>query len=46
MFKVDASKAPNRIEVTATPGPDRGMKWHGVYELDGDTLRAVVGPAD
>jgi uncharacterized protein (TIGR03067 family) len=45
-FTVDASKTPNQIDVAATSGPDKGTKWHGVYELEGDTLRAVVGPAD
>jgi uncharacterized protein (TIGR03067 family) len=45
-FSADASKTPNRIEVTVTAGPDKGKKWHGVYELEGDTLRAVVGPTE
>ena len=45
-FTADASKTPNRIDVAATAGVDKGTKWHGVYELEGDTMRAVVGPAD
>ena len=45
-FKVDGSKAPKQIEVAATEGKDRGMKWHGIYEIEGDTMRAVVGPTD
>ena len=45
-FRADAEQTPNRIDVAATSGKDKGMKWHGVYELEGDTLRAVVGPAD
>lgn len=45
-FRTDAAKTPNRIDVTATAGADKGKSWHGVYELEGDTLRAVVGPAD
>src|SRR5687768_14974184 len=45
-FKVDAGKTPNRIAVETTAGVDKGKKWHGIYELEGDTLRAVVGPAD
>ena len=45
-FAVDGSKSPKHIEVAATAGMDKGMKWHGVYELSGDTLRAVVGPTD
>ena len=45
-FKADATRTPNRIDVEVTSGEDKGKKWHGVYELEGDTLRAVVGPAD
>jgi len=45
-FKVDGSKSPKQIEVTATEGMDKGKKWHGIYEVEGDTLRAVVGPTD
>jgi len=45
-FKVDGSKAPKQIEVTATEGMDKGHKWHGIYEFKGDTMRAVVGPTD
>lgn len=45
-FKVDGSKSPKQIEVAATAGMDKGKKWHGIYEITGDTLRAVVGPTD
>ncbi len=45
-FAVDGSKSPKQIEVAATAGMDKGKKWHGIYEVDGDTLRAVVGPTD
>lgn len=45
-FKVDASKFPKHIEVAATEGMDKGKKWHGIYEIDSDTIRAVVGPTD
>jgi len=45
-FKVDASKTPKQIEVAATAGTDKGMRWHGVYELKDESLRAVVGPTD
>jgi len=45
-FSADASKTPHRIEVTSTAGMDKGKKWHGIYELEGDTLRAIVGPTD
>jgi uncharacterized protein (TIGR03067 family) len=45
-FAVDGSKFPKRIEVAATAGMDKGKKWHGIYEISGDTLKAVVGPTD
>ena len=45
-FKVDGSKTPKHIEVAATAGTDKGKTWHGIYELEGDTLKAVVGPTD
>ena len=45
-FSVDDAKKPKQIEVTATSGPDKGQKWHGIYEIDGDTMKAVVGPTD
>jgi uncharacterized protein (TIGR03067 family) len=45
-FTVDGSKSPKYIEVAATAGMDKGKKWHGIYEIEGDTLRAVVGPTD
>lgn len=43
-FTAEAGQTPNRITVHTTSGDDKGRKWHGVYELEGDTLRAVVGP--
>lgn len=43
-FRLDGAK--KHIEVEATEGMDMGMKWHGIYEIDGDTMRAVVGPTD
>jgi uncharacterized protein (TIGR03067 family) len=45
-FKVDGSKSPKEIEVAATEGMEKGKKWHGIYEIDGDTMRAAVGPTD
>ena len=45
-FAVDGSKSPKHIQVAATSGVDKGKKWHGIYELKGDTLKAVVGPTD
>ena len=45
-FTVDGSKSPKQIAVAATEGMDKGKKWHGIYEIQGDTMRAVVGPTD
>jgi uncharacterized protein (TIGR03067 family) len=45
-FTVDGSKTPKQIEVAATAGMDKGMKWHGIYEIESDTLKAAVGPTD
>jgi len=45
-FTVDNSKTPKHIAVAATEGMDKGKKWHGIYEIEGDTMRAVVGPTD
>lgn len=41
-FTVDGAK--KHIEVTVTEGADEGRTWHGIYEVDGDTMKAVVGP--
>jgi uncharacterized protein (TIGR03067 family) len=43
---VHPEKTPLLIEVAATSGADKGKKWHGVYEIEGPVLRAVVSPAD
>ncbi|MBL8797634.1 MAG: TIGR03067 domain-containing protein [Planctomycetia bacterium] len=45
-FQVDGAKSPKLIEVAATAGMDKGKKWHGIYQIEGDTLRAAVGPTD
>jgi len=45
-FSLDGSKSPKQIEVAATEGKDKGKRWHGIYEVEGDTMRAVVGPTD
>lgn len=45
-FTVDGKTSPKQIEVTATQGVDKGKKWHGIYEIDADSLKAVVGPTD
>ncbi len=41
-FKVDPSKKPKTIDMTVTQGrrdEDKGKEIHGIYELDGDTLK-------
>lgn len=43
---VHPEKTPLLIEVVSTAGMDKGKKWHGVYEIEGPVLRAVVSPAD
>lgn len=45
-FEIDPSKAPKWIAVTATAGAEKGKKYHGIYEIKGDTLRAAVAPTD
>ena len=45
-FSVDATKSPPKIVVEAVRGEGTGTKWHGIYELKGDSLRAVVGKID
>jgi uncharacterized protein (TIGR03067 family) len=45
-FSADARHSPRLIDITVTSGEDKGKKWHGVYELEGDTLRLAVSPAD
>jgi len=45
-FTVDGAKSPKHIAVAATAGMDKGKMWHGIYEISGDTLKAVVGPTD
>jgi uncharacterized protein (TIGR03067 family) len=38
--KLDPSKAPKTIDVIVTEGPNKGAVMLGIYEIDGDTLRA------
>jgi uncharacterized protein (TIGR03067 family) len=38
--KIDPSKSPKAIDVTMTEGPSKGAVMLGVYEIDGDTLKA------
>jgi uncharacterized protein (TIGR03067 family) len=38
--KIDPSKSPKTIDVTMTEGPSKGAVMLGIYEFDGDTLKA------
>ncbi len=45
-FKLDPSKKPKTIDMTVTEGrrdEDKGKELHGIYELDGDTLKWCTG---
>ena len=37
--KLDPSKDPKIIDAVRTKGPDKGKTIHGIYELEGETLR-------
>jgi uncharacterized protein (TIGR03067 family) len=38
-FKIDPTKSPKTIDVTATQGKGKGNTYHGIYEIKGDTVR-------
>src|SRR5262245_36891899 len=42
--KIDPSRSPKTIDVTMTEGPSKGAVMLGIYEIDGDTLRACFDP--
>jgi len=42
-FTVDPAKKPRTIDMTGTMGGDKGVKYLGIYELDGDDLKLCVG---
>ena len=42
--KIDPSKSPKTIDVTMTEGPSKGTVMLGIYEFDGDTLKACFDP--
>ena len=42
--KLDPSKSPKTIDVTMTEGPNKGAVMLGIYEIDGDTLKACFDP--
>jgi uncharacterized protein (TIGR03067 family) len=42
--KLDPSKSPKAIDVTMTEGLNKGAVMLGIYEIDGDTLKACFDP--
>jgi uncharacterized protein (TIGR03067 family) len=42
--KLDPSKSPKTIDVRMTEGPNKGAVMLGIYEIDGDTLKACFDP--
>src|SRR5262245_27214091 len=42
--KIDPSKSPKTIDVTMTEGRNKGAVMLGIYEFDGDTLKACFDP--
>jgi uncharacterized protein (TIGR03067 family) len=45
-YTIDPSKKPKAIDFEAVEGEAKGSKLHGIYELDGDTLKFCLAPAD
>ena len=45
-YTIDPSKKPKAIDFEALEGEAKGDKLHGIYELDGDTVRFCLAPAD
>src|SRR5262249_22649487 len=43
-YKLDPSKQPKTIDLTTAEGPDKGKTAHGIYVLDGDTLKICFAP--
>ncbi len=41
---VHPEMTPLLIEVGSMSGVDKGKKWHGIYEIEGPVLRAVMAP--
>src|SRR5262245_18291246 len=44
-FKADAGKSPNALDLKIDTGKNKGKIQHGIYRLDGDTLRVSFAPA-
>ncbi len=43
-LKIDPTKKPKIIDVTFTDGPEKGKTSLGIYELEGDDLKACIDP--
>lgn len=44
-FTIDPTKKSKTIDLTGTMGGDKGVKYLGIYELDGDDLKLCIGDA-
>ena len=42
--KLDPSKSPKTLDSKVTDGPNKGSVILGIYEIDGDTLKACFDP--
>lgn len=42
-LKIDSSKEPKWLDATFTQGGPTGETIHGIYQLDGDTLKVCIG---
>jgi uncharacterized protein (TIGR03067 family) len=44
-FKLDASKAPRRLDIVSDAGPNKGKTLKAIYKIEGDTFTyCVAGP--
>jgi len=43
-FQIDPTKSPKEIDMIPQYGDDKGKKFRGIYEIDGDTLRICATP--
>lgn len=44
-FTLDPTATPRTTDDTVNEGPDKGKQFHGIYELEGDTLASCVAKA-
>lgn len=42
--KIDPTKSPKTIDMTMTEGPSKGAVMLGIYEIEGDTMKACFDP--